>query len=229
MAESNSCDIFHSENNIFVTSTNRINGTDLKQFFMKKFSEKNVTFPKETTFYIIAGFHHTSEDGVLGRTDLNLSQEFYYDMIPDLEKFCGNLNCEFCNCSENKFGSCGNPSIWEKMGYKHKLIQLSTNKKETDGGSKVFELNPIVEKQLTELSDAMKFKDGLSTFVFASCFSRKSIVNQLLRAKGIISVAQLVKDMYDVTDGKICQLDEQQLKVLNEINKVRLIFDQSCV
>ena len=50
-------------------------------------------------------------------------------------------------------------------------------------------------------------------------------MSQLLRSKGIISIAQLVKDMYDVTDGKMCQLDEQQLKVLNDINMVRLWLD----
>ena len=215
------CDIFHSENNIFITSTSKINGTDLKQFFLEKLSKENVIFPKGTTFYIIAGFHHTSKDSVMGRTDLNLSQDFYYDLIPDLEQFCGNLNCEFCNCKENKFGECGNPSIWEKMEYENKLVILKTDKKP----NKTFEINPVALKDLTKLATNLKKKDGLSTFVFASCFSKNSMVNQLLRSKGIISIAQLVKDMYDVTDGKMCQLDEQQLKVLNDINMVRLWLD----
>ena len=224
MAESDSCDLFHSENNIFITSTKTINGTDLKKFFMKKLSEKNVIFPKGTTFYIIAGIIHPSKDGTLGRSDLNLSQDFYYDMIPDLKKFCGNLGCDYCNCNANKFCKCDNQTIWEKMEYKYQHVQLSTNKRNINGKN-IFELNPVAMEELTELSDALKRKDGLSTFVFASCFSKNSVANQVLRSKGIISIAQLVKDMNDVTDGKMCQLDNQQLKVITDINQVKSMFN----
>ena len=107
------------------------------------------------------------------------------------------------------------------MEYDKEPVILTTDKKQKN----VFELNKVALEGLTKLATNLTKKDGLSTFVFASCFSKNSIVSQLLRSKGIISIAQLVKDMYDVTDGKMCQLDEQQLKVLIDINKVRLWLD----
>ena len=209
-------DIFHHQNNIFITSKNEIKPIELQKYFMEKFASETVSFPEGTTFYFITGFHHPSSDGKPGETDFQLTRDFYDFMVPNLEKFCGNLNCQ--NCKGPKFKPCVVPSIWNRMKYKHKSVQLSTKKVR---GKDTHELSEMAKTQLQELSRKLMKKDNPFTLVFASCYSYFSEISQILRVNGIISLAQLVKEKGDVTEGRAFRLDDQQLKVISDLAKVR--------
>lgn len=213
-------EIFHHQDNIFITTKYEITATQLQRYFMEQLSKDKIVYPKGTTFYFIVGFHHSRnamQDGKPGPNDDGLVKDFE-GVIENLKKFCGSLNCKFCKIFQCWKCASTNPPVWKRMAYKYEAVELSTkrgNEKET------YELTEHAINKLKGLSKRLCKQDGPSTFVFASCYSYFSIVSQILRAKGIISVAQLVKDLLEVTEGKVCWLDEQQLKVFTNVNEVR--------
>ena len=167
--------------------------------------------------YLRWGFHHskrTIKDGTLGQSDDGLIKDINW-MVSNLEKFCGNMVCKFCKMLQCWKCSC--LSVWEKMKYKHEVIELTTKKFKDS-----HELTEHSINKLRGLARRICNKAGPSTFVFYSCYSYYSMVSQLIRAKGIISVAYLVKDLLDITDRKVCQLDEQQIWVIKSVNEVLL-------
>ena len=217
--EDTSNEIFHHQNNIFITSKNEIKPIELQKYLMEKFTSEILPFPEGTTFYFITGFHHlpsSVQDGKPGMTDFRLSEDFYENLVSNLEQFCGNLNCQ--NCKGTKFRQCASPSLWEKMKFKHKLIQLSTKKVR---GQDEYELSEMAKNRLQELARKLMKRDGPFSLIFASCYSYFSEISKILRVNGIISLAQLVKEKGDVTEGRAFRLDDQQSKVISDLAKVR--------
>ena len=67
-----------------------------------------------------------------------------------------------------------------------------------------------------------KFEESINTtwphvFIFATCFSRKSEINHLLRSCGLFSALTVSKDRADITSGTVFQLDEEQKAFLEAI------------
>ena len=210
---------FKHQNNIFVTSTNEISAQDLQTYFMEKLSREDIQYPKGTVFYFIVGFHHSvsaKTDGKAGETDFGLTKDFYDWMIPRLKKFCGNMECQFCE--RGKMDQCNSNSIWVEMEYQHELVQLST--KRIKGSKDSYELSEMAINELKSLARRMSKQKAPSTLVLASCFSYYSEIGDVLRANGILSMAQLAKDIGDVTEGKAYKLDGQQAKVINSVTDV---------
>ena len=56
-------------------------------------------------------------------------------------------------------------------------------------------------------------------FIFATCYSLLSQINQLLRSHGLLSVLNISKERGDITFGKMSLLDEDQKSLLMEIIK----------
>ena len=214
--------IFHSENNIFITTKSPLDAIEMQTYFIEELSKKSPVFPKNTIFYIIAGIHHPPsavKSGNLGRQDSDLVEWFHGDLVPKLKRFCGNSECE--SCKNERYEHPPKKSIWAKMNYQEELIEVSVDKVEGEEGKKSYVLSEDTIERLDILAKRQLKKDGLSTFVFASCYSYYSIFNQVIRSKGIISMAQLVKDMFEVTEGKMCQLDDQQLELMAKVSEVR--------
>ena len=103
------------------------------------------------------------------------------------------------------------------MKFKHKLIQLSTKKVR---GKDEYELSEMAKNRLQELARKLMKKDNPFTLVFASCYSNFSEISKILCANGIISLAQLVKEKGDVTEGRAFRLDVQQCKVISDLANV---------
>ena len=53
MEKSKSIDIFHHQNNIFISAKYEIKAIDLQKYLMQKFASDVLQFPKCTTFYFI--------------------------------------------------------------------------------------------------------------------------------------------------------------------------------
>ena len=64
-----------------------------------------------------------------------------------------------------------------------------------------------------------KFEDLIDNkkpqfFIFATCYSVRSQINEILRSSGLISVLSLKQEKGEITEGKIYELDEGQKEVL---------------
>ena len=54
-------------------------------------------------------------------------------------------------------------------------------------------------------------------FVFATCYSFRSQINQILRSSGLISVLSIRQEKGELTEGKIYELDEGQKEILKNV------------
>ena len=156
---------FHSYKNIFFTSTDNIDSTELVQYMVPKFCRDNLVFAPNTQFCMIVGTHGLP-DGSLGKTDGTLTQSLYQSFFKKIRNVCGIKDCR--ECLKGNITKHG-PSVWNEMGYKRKPILIFND----EVGYKKFQLSEESEEDLRDIAKELCERQKPFVLIFASCFSQK--------------------------------------------------------
>ena len=175
-------------------------------------------------------FHYSLSNGgvKVGESDDALVQE-YKLMMERLVQFCG-VKCENnckkrCNTEEHDKIDCKRPKCercvivkkWQAQNLKAEpVISLKTEKTDVDGK---FVLTEEAEMLIEEHFDKFSINDEPLVIIFASCWSKQSPINDILRAHGLYAVLAMKKDRGDITVDKVYKLNEEQIKLLKAVMK----------
>ena len=186
--------MFNLEKNTFLTTTDEVTFSDVERYLEVCLKEKR--FQKGTHVTIICGIH-SSSDGSPASSDF---------------QFVGGYYSVFSRLQERQ------ASVINEMGYiLGTVMPIDTLRRfERINGERV---------QKYYLSDGSKaaikakFEDlrhGITPqfFIFATCYSFRSQINQILRSSGLISVLSIRQEKGELTEGKIFELDEGQKEIL---------------
>ena len=151
-------------------------------------------------------------------------------------KVCGELHAQICHednikcndedschhkcskcekCQELHSDNCGNFCLnctWKVKKFSlGETISLFSNK--------VRRSNKRVLQKTSRNTINAKFEQLLKTeyphvFIFASCFSNESEINDILRSSGMYSCLLISAERGDITCGRVCHLDKEQQDLL---------------
>ena len=107
------------------------------------------------------------------------------------------------------------------MKYELKVIQLYTTKQK----DKTHKISDISKQDLITLSKELRKANHSSALIFASCFTFYSEIKELMIANGILAALNISKDLGEITEGKACQLDEQQQEIIDTVIEVLIYFN----
>ena len=153
---------------------------------------------KNSRIVIASGFH-TSENGCMGEA-FSQFQGLIAAHFSDLDMDCA--------------------SEIEEMSYKFESLMLLTYPKSNG----TYELQDFALYELkSRMWHVLDSKDQ-HVFIFATCFSKESEVNNHFYASGLYPALLLSSERGLVTDGKDFQLDKQQQRVLRTFCEVRFFL-----
>ena len=143
--------------------------------------------------------------------------ENYKAMFDSVKNCCETL----CELGENKIdcGGCiqcktvrDKGALWKQKNFEmDERFVLPIKTKEENGK---FELEPDSISLIKKAFDDLISSDKPHVFIFASCWSFFSEINSVLRASGLISALFLSKERYDITEGRMFKLNEDQKHLL---------------
>ena len=157
---------------------------------------ENQIWPGNSNVTILSG-HHTLPDGKMGGT---------FSAFPGLiSKHLEDL--------KNEMGS-----VMEKYNFCHIPIQsIPTG---SDQGSLLFGLSGLSTDNIKYVFRNVLNSTEQSVLIFATCFSKKSEINDLINAYGLYPALFLSAEMGIVTGGRHFKLDKNQRSVLERVSKV---------
>ena len=108
-------------------------------------------------------------------------------------------------------------ALWKRKNFEmDERFVLPIKTKEENGK---FELEPDSISLIKKTFDDLISSDKPHVLIFASCWSFFSEINIVLRASGLISALFLSKERYDITEGRMFMLNEDQKHLLELASK----------
>ena len=215
-------DKFKSDNSIFIATRKQVDAHEVRDELKKRMGK--YLFPIGTRFYFICGIHHDAPEQI-GKTESNLLN-FYYVVFSQLKNFCGNLKCDNCN-KKIKIEKCtASTPFWNQMKYDCEVVPLFTTKVSdlpNEEENEKYELSELSISDLNKLSRTLCKQIQPSVLVFASCYSYFSSICDILRANGVITALNIMKDRGEIFSGNMFQLDSDQTKMIDHIGRVSLL------
>ena len=216
---------FNSERNVIITTKDEITAPNVEKYI--KDNLKN--YPQGSKFIVFCGHHHKKNtDGSVqtahGESKIVAEYSSMFDnIIKEYEKCdCSKANCEQCEkyhfWLEKKF----------EMGLVLPLFTISDDSEASEEcmledecmcgkNCKKFVLNPTSKNSIKIMSDYMLKTDCANVFFFASCYSQKSEINNLMKASGLFSALIVAAERGDISCGKVFKLDPEQQAFLKKI------------
>ena len=183
----------HIENGIIYTFRDEINAFEVEEYLKERMYQYRIG----THFIVFCGYH-TSDDGQLAFTDLNLV-DHYEAMFKRLNHECYDL-------------------IFQRHYKMETIIPLYSEK--NDWGK--FTLTIQSKSEIKMLAEDIVMTKIPYILILASCYSHKSEVSNILRSSGIYSVLHISEDLGKLTKGKSFFLSPEQRDLL------RLVSTQLC-
>ena len=179
----------HIENGIIYTFKDEINAFEVEEYLIDHIYQYKIG----TRFIVFCGFH-TSDDGQLAGTDLNLVDQY--------QAMFDRLNNEFCTI------------IFERQYQMGKIVPLRSKKSNC--------VNYILTSQ-SKSAIKMLAEDIVMTktpyiLILASCHSHRSEVSAILRSAGIYSALHISEDLGKLTMGKSFFLSQEQMELLQLVS-----------
>ena len=179
----------HIENGIIYTFRDEISAFELEEYLKDKM-HKYIT---GTRFIVFCGFH-TSDDGKLAGSDLNLV-DHYQAMFDRLNDDC------YSPIVERKY----------QMG---KIIPLRSEKSYSDD----YTLTSQSKSEIKILAEDIVMTKTPYILILASCYSHRSEVSTVLRSAGIYSALHVSEDLGKLTKGKSFFLSQEQMELLQLVS-----------
>ena len=104
--------------------------------------------------------------------------------------------------------------IWDKMEYMLEMIPLVTNPAELDKSTyqpKDYFLNDLSRRVLKNLAEDLIERTKPYANIFASCYSFRSEINDILASNGLLASLNMSVDRGNVTSGNVFALDDNIL------------------
>ena len=199
VVEPNTMNKLHIENGIIYTFKDEINAFEVEEYLIDHIYQYKIG----TRFIVFCGFH-TSDDGQLAGTDLNLVDQY--------QAMFDRLNNEFCTI------------IFERQYQMGKIVPLRSKKSNC--------VNYILTSQ-SKSAIKMLAEDIVMTktpyiLILASCHSHRSEVSTVLRSAGIYSALHISEDLGKLTKGKSFFLSQEQMDLIQlvstQLNKKDIII-----
>ena len=179
----------HIENGIIYTFRDEINAFEVEEYLKDKI-HKYIT---GTRFIVFCGFH-TSDDGKLAGSDLNLVD--HYQAMFD------RLNEDYYSL------------IFERQYQMGKIIQLRSEK--NNYGHYI--LTSQSKSEIKMLAEDIVMTKTPYILILASCYSHRSEVSTVLRSAGIYSALHISEDLGKLTKGKSFFLSQEQMDFLQLVS-----------
>ena len=179
----------HIENGIIYTFRDEINAFEVEEYLKERIYQYRIG----TRFIIFCGYH-TSDDGQLAFTDLNLVD--HYQAMFD------RLNHE-----------CHDP-IFQRQYKMGKIIPVYSEK--NDWGK--FVLTIQSKSEIKMLAEDIVMTKTPYILILASCYSHRSEVSNILRSSGLYSVLHISEDLGKLTNGKSFFLSQEQRDLLRLVS-----------
>merc|ERR1712016_324912 len=103
---------------------------------------------------------------------------------------------EKCDCNQTNCDQCEKNCFW--LGKKFVLNQASKN-------------------SIKMISDYMMISGCPNVLIFASCYSQKSEINDLMKASGLYSALLVAAERGEISCGNVFKLDSEQQAFLKKI------------
>ena len=204
-----------SRNSFFIVANDEINASELEMYMVEKIQKK--VYPKYTKFFLVSGIHHGmdySGNVVIGGVDYRLLQGFYgkvFSKLVTLKEQSGNI-------------------IWDEMEYRLDLIPLVTNAGELDKSTfqpKYYFLNDLSRRVLKHLAEDLLERTKPYAIIFASCYSFRSEINDILASNGLLASLNMSVDIGNVTSGNVFALDDKQKEIIKMFREPKV--DLFCI
>ena len=179
----------HIENGIIYTFRDEINAFEVEEYLRDRIYQYRIG----TRFIVFCGFH-TSDDGQLGISDLNLVDHY--------QAMFNRLNSE-----------CQEP-IFERQYKMEEIIPIYSEK--SDLGK--FLLTTQSKSEIKMLAEDIGMTKTPYILILASCYSHRSEVSNILRSSGIYSALHISEDLGKLTEGKSFFLSQEQRDLLQSIS-----------
>ena len=180
---------FHIENGIIYTFQDEINAFEVEEYLKNHIFQYKVG----TRFFVFCGFH-TSDDGKLAGTDLNLVDQ-YQAMFERLNEDCFSL-------------------IVDKQYQMGKIIPLRSEKNNCGD----YILTSQSKSEIKILAEDIVMTKNPYILILASCYSHRSEVSTVLRSAGIYSALHVSEDLGKLTKGKSFFLSQEQMELLQLVS-----------
>ena len=179
----------HIENGIIYTFRDEINAFEVEEYLKNHIFQYKVG----TRFFVFCGFH-TSDDGKLAGTDLNLVDQ-YQAMFERLNEDCFSL-------------------IVDKQYQMGKIIPLRSEKNNCGD----YILTSQSKSEIKILAEDIVMTKTPYILILASCYSHRSEVSTVLRSAGIYSALHVSEDLGKLTKGKSFFLSQEQMELLQLVS-----------
>ena len=179
----------HIENGIIYTFRDEINAFEVEEYLKDRIHK----YIPGTRFILFCGFH-TSDDGQLGFSDLNLVDHY--------QAMFNRLNSE-----------CQEP-IFERQYKMEEIIPIYSEK--SDLGK--FLLTTQSKSEIKMLAEDIGMTKTPYILILASCYSHRSEVSTVLRSAGIYSALHISEDLGKLTKGKSFFLSQEQMDFLQLVS-----------
>ena len=156
---------------------------------------------RSTKIMILSGFH-TGSEGQIGATTSN---------------FTGNIYTHYERLAE----SCNEI---EEMEYDFEFVDVKTLPRGFDSNRQmIYELAKGSLANIRAMFQNVLNSDSQTILVFATCFSKKSLVNNIIDASGLYPALLMSADLGFITRDQRFKLDEKQRMILKRFSKVMII------
>ena len=179
----------HIENGIIYTFRDEINAFEVEEYLKDNITQYKIG----TCFFVFCGVH-TTDDGELAGTDINLV-DHYQAMFDRLNEDC-------------------NSPIIDRQYQMGKIIPLSSEK--SNCGHYI--LTSQSKSEIKMLAEDIVMTKTPYILILASCYSHKSEVSTVLRSAGIYSVLHVSEDLGKLTMGKSFCLSQEQIDLLQLVS-----------
>ena len=229
---------FNSERNVIITTKDKITASVVEEYIKNNLK----SYPQGSKFTVFCGHHH-KKTGQMAHSESKIVAE-YSSMFDNIIKEYKKCDCTHTNCDQ-----CEKHCFWlEKkfeMGLVLPLFTISDDSQAFEEcmledecicgkNCKKFVLNQASKNSIKIISDYMMMSGCPNVLIFASCYSQKSEINNLMKASGLYSALLVAAERGDISCGKVFKLDPEQqtfLKMIAEnslLNTIVLMGKQTC-
>ena len=233
---------FNSERNVIITTKDKITAPNVEKYI--KDNLKN--FPQGSKFILFCGHHHKKNTDGSVQTAHGESK-----IVSDYSSMFDNIIKEYekCECTQTNCDQCEKHGFWLekkfKMGVVFPLFTISDDSQASEEcmleneckcgkNCKKFVLNEASKNSIEMIRDNMMTSDCPNVLIFASCYSQKSEINNLMKASGLYSALLVAAERGDISCGKVFKLDSEQQAFLKKIvensllNTIVLMGKETC-
>ena len=179
----------HIENGIIYTFRDEINAFEVEEYLKDHIDQYRIG----TRFIVFCGFH-TTADGHLADSDLNLVDQY--------QAMLDRLNNDFYDL------------ILERKYMMGKIIPLRSEK----GKHGHYVLTSQSKSEIKMLAEDIVMTKTPYILTLASCHSHRSEISTVLRSAGIYSVLHISEDLGKLTKGKSFFLSQEQIDLLQLVS-----------